>query len=242
MGQDTVDTGFGPATIAALHRAVATRRRQWLLASTLLLGLVIAAALAAGVEAEDRTYAMFANTVLSVMSVLTPLIGVLLSHDLRQAPGPVRLAPTLLAAVVLAAGIGVFGDLVAAGALALGPASSDPHPWQYAGTIALGGVLVQVLAQLTGTGWGMLLRSRLVAFLATIVPPLGLYLLLGSDALSPAQGWLTPYGALLNLLSGEMTATRWAGWAVVVLIWGAGLNAAGAAHLKRHQTDRYLSA
>jgi hypothetical protein len=185
------------------------------------------------VPAEDRTFAMFANTVQSLMSVLTPLIGILLTHDLLSAPDRARLAPTLLAATLVAAGIGVFGGLVSAVGLALA-SSSHQNPWQYAGTIAVGGVLVQILAQLTGTGLGMLLRTPFIAFIASIVPPLGLWLLLGiSDATSPAQGWLTPYGALLNLLSGEMTAARWAGWVVVFLIWGIGLNAAGAAHLKR---------
>jgi hypothetical protein len=238
MGRDTVDTGLVPAILDARRRAVGTRRRLWLMGSILLLGLVIAAALAAGVPPQDRTFAMFANPVQSVISVLTPLIGVLLTHDLRRAPGRAGLMPTLLWAILLAALIGVFGDLVAAIGLALGPASGDPHPWQYAGTIAVGGVLVQVLAQLTGTAWGMLLRSPFVAFLATIVPPLGLWLLLGtSDTLSGARDWLTPYGALLNLLSGEMTAARWAGWAVVVLIWGVALNAAGAAHLKRVRAE-----
>jgi hypothetical protein len=233
MGRDTVDTGLAPATLDALRRSVATRPRQWLLAGTLLLGVVAAAGLAAGSPPEDRTFAMFANAVQSLMSVLTPLTGILLIQDLRRAPGPARFAPTLLAAALLAAAIGVFGGLVAAGALALGPASSAQQPWQYAATIAVGGVLVQVLAQLTGTGLGLLLRSPAVAFIASIVLPLGLYLVLGSDALSPARDWLTPYGALLNLLSGEMTATRWAGWAVAAMIWGLGLNAAGAARLRR---------
>jgi hypothetical protein len=220
----------------ALRRSVATRRRRWLLAITLVVGLLAAAGLTAGAPPEDRTFATFANAVQGLMSVLTPLIGILLTHDLRQPPGRAgSVAPTLLAATVLAAGIGVVGSLIAAGGLALAPASSDRQPWQYAATIAVGGVLVQIVAMLTGTGLGLLLRSPVVAFLASIVVPLGLYLILGIAG--SLRDWLTPYGALLNLLSGEMTAARWMGWVVVFLIWGVGLNAAGAARLRRPAGD-----
>jgi hypothetical protein len=76
----------------------------------------------------------------------------------------------------------------------------------------------------------MLLRSRVVAFLGTIVLPLGLWFVLrGVDA----QAWLTPYAAAANLLSGRMTAVMWAQWLVVFLLWGVGLNVAGAARLRR---------
>ena len=98
----------------------------------------------------------------------------------------------------------------------------------------MGSVLVQVVAGLVGTGLGLLLRSTVVAFLATIVLPLGLFGLLGAvDALRPAQPWLTPLGSVRNLLSGDMTVLRWAQWLCVLLLWGVGLNAVGAAVLKR---------
>jgi len=80
------------------------------------------------------------------------------------------------------------------------------------------------------TGLGMLLPSRPVAFLGTIVVPLGLWFVLrGTDA----QGWLTPFAAVQNLLSGRMTAVMWAQWLVVSLVWGVGLNVAGTARLRR---------
>jgi hypothetical protein len=97
----------------------------------------------------------------------------------------------------------------------------------------VGGVLVQVVAQLVGTGLGLLLRPVVVAFVATIVLPLGLWYVLGAvDALQPAQAWLTPYSSVRNLLSGRMSTAAWAHWLVVVLIWAVGLNAAGAARLR----------
>lgn len=48
-----------------------------------------------------------------------------------------------------------------------------------------------------------------------------------------AQVWLTPYAAVQNLLSGQMTAVMWTQWLVTFLLWGVGLNVAGAARLTR---------
>lgn len=40
-------------------------------------------------------------------------------------------------------------------------------------------------------------------------------------------------GTGLGLLSGEMSMLRWVQWLCVLLIWGVGLNALGAAALRR---------
>jgi hypothetical protein len=139
----------------------------------------------------------------------------------RSAP----LGPTLLAAILLAAGVAILGAVFCAVTLALVSPGADA--WAHAGMIVAGGCLVQIVANLTGTGLGLLLRPAL-AIPATVVLPLGLYLLLGAvDAVRPAQGWLTPYAALRDLLSGEMSALDWAQWVVVAAIWAVGLNAAG---------------
>jgi hypothetical protein len=107
-------------------------------------------------------------------------------------------------------------------------------PWDHTASVAVCSVLVQVVAQPVGTGLGLLLRPVIVACLATIVLPLGLWFVLGSvDVLRPSQAWLTPYATFQNLLSGQMSALAWAQWFVVVLLWGAALNAVGAARLKR---------
>ena len=75
-------------------------------------------------------------------------------------------------------------------------------------TVALGGVLVQVLAHSVGTGSGLLLRPVVVACLATIVVPLGLWAVLGGiDVLQPAQAF-TPYATVRNLLSGRIGAAE----------------------------------
>ncbi|MET8119548.1 hypothetical protein [Micromonospora sp. NPDC005189] len=215
--------------------ALGTRARRWLLAGTLLAGLLVAVALTAAAAPADRTFATLSDTVQSLMSVMTPLFGILLVRDLRRASGAVRVTPTLVAVGLPAAVIGVFGVLVCAVTLALTPVVAD-QPWRHAGIVALGSVLVQLVAGLVGVGLGLLLRSPVVAFLATVVLPLGLYALLGGvDALRPTQAWLTPYGSVRNLLSGDMSLLRWAQWLCVLLIWGVGLNAAGAALLKRRR-------
>ncbi|MBQ0901459.1 hypothetical protein [Micromonospora sp. U21] len=220
--------------------AIGTRARRWLLAGTLLAGLLAAIALTAAMDPADRTFAGLSDTVQSLMSVATPLFGILLVRDLRRAPDAVRVIPTVLAVGLPAVVIGVVGVLICAATLALTPAGIADDPWRHAGTIAVGSVLVQIVAGLVGTGLGLLVRPPVVAFLGTIVLPLGVYALLGAvDALRPAQAWLTPYGSVRNLLSGDMTVLRWAQWLCVLLIWGVGLNAAGAALLgRRRQAER----
>ena len=233
-------TAADGTAVGAIRRSVGTRARRWLLAITLLAGLLAAVALTAAAEPADRTFVALSDTVQSLMSVAVPLFGILLAHDLRRTPGPARVAPIVLATTMLAAVVGVLGALICAATLALAPADIAGHPWRHVGTVAVGSVLVQVVAGLVGTGLGLLLRSRIVAFLATIVLPLGLWALLGSvDALRPTQAWLTPYGSVRNLLSGDMSLLRWVQWLVVLLIWGVGLNAVGAAVLnRRKQPDR----
>ncbi|MCG5473197.1 hypothetical protein LADH09A_001187 [Micromonospora sp. LAH09] len=225
----------------AVRRSLGTRARRWLLAGTLLAGVLYAVALVAAAAPADRTFAALSETVQSLMSVVTPLFGILLVRDLRRAPGDVRVLPSVLAVGLPAVVIGVVGVLICATTLALTTAEVADEPWRHAGTVAVGSVLVQVVAGLVGTGLGLLLRSTVVAFLATIVLPLGLFGLLGAvDALRPAQPWLTPLGGVRNLLSGDMTVLRWAQWLCVLLLWGVGLNALGAALLSRrdHPTGR----
>jgi hypothetical protein len=221
----------------ALRRSLGTRARRWLLVGTLVAGVLAAVALVAAAPPEDRTFAELSGTVQSLMSVATPLFGILLVRDLRRGPVRLPVLPTVLAVGLPAVVIGVVGVLICAATLALTPAEVADEPWRFAGTVAVGSVLVQVVAGLVGTGLGLLLRSVVVAFLATIILPLGLFALLGAvDALRPAQPWLTPFGGVRNLLSGQMSALRWVQWLCVLVIWGVGLNAVGGALL--HRRDR----
>ncbi|MET8357714.1 hypothetical protein [Micromonospora sp. NPDC005171] len=218
----------------ALRRSLGTRARRWLLVGTLVAGLLTAVALVAAADPADRAFAELSGTVQSLMSVGTPLFGILLVRDLRQAPVRLPVLPTVLAVGLPAVVIGVVGVLICAATLMLTPADVADEPWRFAGTVAVGSVLVQIVAGLVGTGLGLLLRSTVVAFLATIILPLGLFALL--SGVESAQPWLTPFGGVRNLLSGEMSALRWVQWLCVLLIWGVGLNAVGAALL--HRRDR----
>lgn len=242
MRQHTPDaneasTGLTGTTLDAVRRSVGTRPRQWLVVLTVLAGLSAAVAVSVAAQPADRTFAVLSDPVQSLMSITVPFLGVLLARDLRRFPRAARVAPTLLAATLVAAVIGVFGVLACATTLAVAPSGTAEHPWRHAGTIVVGSVLVQVVAQLVGTGLGLLLRSSIVAFVASIVLPLGLWFALGGVAvLRPAQAWLTPYASVRNLLSGQMSAVAWVQWFVVLLLWGVGLNAVGAARLKRRNT------
>ncbi|MEV5209314.1 hypothetical protein AB0K35_17745 [Micromonospora sp. NPDC053740] len=221
----------------ALQRSLGTWTRRWLLVGTLVAGLLAAVALVAAAAPADRSFTELSRTVQSLMSVATPLFGILLVRDLRRAPVRLPVLPTVLAVGLPAVVIGVAGVLICAATLALTPADVADDPWRFAGTTAVGGVLVQIAAGLVGTGLGLLLRSVVVAFLATIILPLGLFTLLGAvDALRPAQPWLTPFGSVRNLFSGQMSALRWVQWLCVLLVWGVGLNAVGTALL--HRRDR----
>ncbi|MEU5933139.1 hypothetical protein [Micromonospora sp. NPDC047187] len=162
----------------ALRRSLGTPARRWLLVGTLVTGLLVAVALVA--DAADRTFAELSGTVQSLMSVATPLFGILLVRDLRRAPVRLPVLPTVLAVGLPAVVVGVVGVLICVATLALTPADVADAPWRFAGTVAVGSVLVQIVAGLVGTGLGLLLRSVVLAFLATIILPLGLFALLGA--------------------------------------------------------------
>ena len=224
---------FRPAFLAELRRTVGTRARRRLLAITLVIGVLAAVGVALGVPPPDRTIVAVVTPVQLLMSVTVPFFGVLLAADLRRSDRT-RVAPMLLAAVALAAVVAIFGVLVSVLATAAVPSEAPQGRWQHLGTIVLGSVLVQGVAQLVGTGLGLLVRSVILGCIATIVIPLGLWFLLGVvPALSPAQAWLTPFPSVQHLLSGEMTLVSWAQWFVVALIWGFGLNAVGVLRLRR---------
>jgi hypothetical protein len=215
----------------ALRNAVASTARRWILGVTLLLGVLGAVGILLGGEPADRTFAGLCGTAQLLMSVTLPFTGVLLARDLRLSGGRRRPAPMLTAAMALAVGVGLAGDVICAIALAFASAGAR---WEHAGLVALQSLLVQLVAQAVGTGLGLLIRPAVVACLATIVLPLGLWLILGLvPFLRPAQVWLTPFAAVQNLLAGPMSAIEWAQWLVVALLWGAGLNAVGLARGKR---------
>ena len=200
---------------AALGRLVVTRVRWVIVGATPLL----AASLAAVPAIDASSYGELALPVQSTMSVLVPWIGVLLVSELPPAQ-PV--APTIVAALLYAAAVGLAGALICAVAVTWWTPAEGA--WANVGPAVVGGVLVQLLAQLVGTAAGQLVRPPIVASLATIVVPLGLWFVLSG---TPAREWLTPAATLPHLLPGQMSPLAWTKWLVVVLVWGVGPNLLG---------------
>jgi hypothetical protein len=234
QGPGELATGLVAATVDVLGHAVQSRLQKSLVGFTLLLGMLGVVGVMAGAQPADGTFVLLSKSVQSLMSVTLPFIGVLMARDVLRSPRGVRLTPMWLAATILAAAIGFFGVVVCAVALLIAPAGDTAGRWNNALSVAVCGVLVQVIAELVGTGLGLLLRPVVVACLATIVLPIGLWLVLGSTPLlRPIQAWTTPYATVQNLLSGRMTVVAWAQWSVVALLWAVGLNAVGATRLKR---------
>ncbi len=221
-------TRLGPAVLTSCRCLLTTWPRRAITVVTVLAGALTAVAVTTGAPPSGVTFAAVSGPVQSLMSVTVPFLGVILVHGLRRPATRSSLVPPILAAAAVAAGFAVVGVALSASATATASSPAPEGRWEHAATVVLGSVLVQVLAQLTGTGLGLLVRRTAVACLLTIVLPLGLWLLLGAvDGLRPAQAWLTPFSSAQHLLAGDMSPIKWAQWSVVAAIWGFGLNLAG---------------
>jgi hypothetical protein len=218
-----------------LRRSIAGKDRRWLLAATLLVGVMFAVLVA--VAAPVSSVSVLASPVQLLMSVLVPLCGVRLAQELVRDPGDGRRAvAVVLAAVVYAAAVALVGFVVCVAVAAVAPSAAIGAPGTVL-SVALGGIGLQVTAQLVGTGLGFLLQRPVVAFLGTIVLPLGIWLLLGLlGQLSWLQQWLTPFGATPPLLSGAPSGLDVLAWVVVLVLWGGLLNGIGMSRLGRCQS------
>ncbi len=227
---------LGRSVLIEGQRSVAAPTGKWIILITVLVGLLAAVAVTTLTPSPDRSFAAIAVPVQSLMSVTAPFLGVFLVSDVYHVSRGSRLGPKLLAAIALAVAFAFYGVLICVLATAVAPSDAVPGPWQHVGVIVLGSVLVQVLAQLIGTGLGLLMRPAVLAMVASVVLPLGLWLLLGGvDATRPAQAWLTPYASVQKLLSGQMSPLNWVQWLVVAVLWGVGLNALGARRIWRRR-------
>lgn len=214
-----------------------TSRRLLLAAATLLLGAATAWFVA-------RSHSAFEDVLAPVqlaMSVLVPFFGVLMVQDVRLArdglvvrdgrvardggppPGSRPLAG-LGPAVGLALGLAVCFAL--AGVLLTAAGTGWPSAARVAALVAAS-VLVQLIAQLVGTGCGLLIRRPGRAMAATVAVPMGVTIVLG--VLDPGGGlvrWLTPVGNARSLLAGTPTAAL----LLVPLLWCVVPNVLGARH------------
>lgn len=246
-------TGLAAAASVELDKAVSPRAGRWLLIASALLGLVAALAVAFTMRAEDRTFALTSFYVQSTISLLLPIVSILLmTRDFgRRAlsrtlgvDGPVSrtVAAKLFASAIIAIGAAGYGIVLSVLTTSLSPPAAEGR-WQGAGMIMLGSVLVQLVAQLCGAGFGLLLMSSAAAIVADVLVPLGLWIITGAVvSLHGLQAWLTPFAAVAVLLSGHMDAQRWAQVGVVVLVWVVALNFAGVLRLHRLARASAMSA
>lgn len=212
---------------------VLSPRGGMLTAATLLLG----AGTALVVARSDPAFHDVLEPVQLAMSVLVPFFGVLAVTDLHRPRTSTdgRLAPRLLSATGLAVVFALAGTLLAAGATVWADGAWPPA--QRTAALVTAAALVQVIAQLTGTGWGLLLRRPAVAMAATIVVPMSTTVLLTAiDPRGDLVRWLTPYGNARSLLAGTPTPRTLAALGVGVLLWCVVPNALGARHITRGTT------
>ncbi|GIH21306.1 hypothetical protein [Rugosimonospora africana] len=225
-----------PTEIPARH-VVLSRRAAMITAATLLLGATTAWAAGGWPPAghSEPAFRDVLKTVQLAMSVLVPFIGVLAVTELHR-PGTSadrRLAPRLLPVLGLTVGVALAGTLLAATATAW--AGGGWPPAGQTATLVTGAVLVQLIAQLTGTASGMLLRRPVLAMASTVVVPMGTTALLGTiDRHDGLVRWLTPYGNAQALLAAKPIPSTFAGLCVVALLWCVVPNVLGRWHINRN--------
>jgi ABC-2 type transport system permease protein len=233
------------ATVLELRKSTGSQSRRWLLIAAGVVGLLSAGLVAFTGPAEDHTFAVISFSTQIAISLPLPFVSVLLmtqEFGRRTSSASVRLggslgaiiATKLLASVIIAVTGAVYGVLISLVATSAAAPAADQGRWDAIGMIILGSVLVQLIAQLSGAGWGLLLRSSPLAIAADVVLPLGLWIVTGAiPALQGAQAWLAPFSSARNLLSGHMDAERWAQVGVIALVWVVALDAAGILRLHR---------
>jgi hypothetical protein len=227
-----------------LHKSVGTPGRRWLLVSSAVVRLLSAGLVAFTGPADDQSFATISFYTQSAISLPLPFVSVLLmTQDFGRRRGPptstfrtsygAMIAAKLLASVIIALAGASYGVLISVLATsAMG--TPDERRWHATGMIILGSVLVQLIAQLIGAGWGLLLGSSVLAIAADVVVPLGLWIVTSAvPGLQGIQASLAPFASVRNLLSDNMGAQLWAQVAVIVLVWVVTLNAAGILRVRR---------
>jgi hypothetical protein len=172
----------------------------------------------AAVSAE-RTFASTSTVAQSLISIGVPFVGAV--------AGARRERSLYKLALGYAVGLAAVG-LVAAILVAWLVPSTASDPWQHAPVIVVGAFVTQLVAQLVGTGFGLLIGRGWIAAILTIVAPLGLYAVL-SAAAPGLRPWLTPYGTAQLWWNGEFGGSDVLPFLVMLALWGVALNLAGRA-------------
>ncbi|MET7279325.1 hypothetical protein ABZS29_13910 [Kribbella sp. NPDC005582] len=170
-----------------------------------------------GTAEAERTFASTSGVAQSLISIGVPFIGAVAAA--RRERSFYKLA---LGYAVQLATVGLVASILVA---LLVPSTADDM-WRHASVLILGAFATQVVAQLVGTGLGLLIGRGWIAAVLTIVMPLGLYAVL-SAAAPDARPWLTPYGSAQLWWKGEFGGSDVLPFLVMVALWGLALNVAG---------------
>jgi hypothetical protein len=184
-----------------------------------IVGVVGAVGSQVGAASADRTFASTSGIAQSLISIGVPFIGAVAGA--RRGPARSVFRPAMAYAVGLAA-VGLVASVLVAWLVP----STASDPWQHAPVIVIGAFVTQIVAQLVGTGLGLLIGRPWIAAILTIVLPLGLYGVL-SAAAPDARPWLTPYGSAQLWWSGDFGGSDWPPFLVMLPLWGLVLNLAG---------------
>ena len=235
----------GRAAVLELRQTAGSRARRWLLIASGAVGLLTAGLVAFTGPARDHTFAVISFYTQSAISLPLPFVSILImtqefgrrARSTTPASASSRdaiITAKLLASALIAVAGASYGVLISVLATSAAALPADQDRWDAAGLIILGSVLVQLIAQLSGAGWGLLLGSSVLAIVADVVVPLGLWIVTGAvPGVHGAQAWLAPFASVRNVLSGHMDAQRWAQVGLIVLVWVIALNAAGIFRVRR---------
>ena len=235
----------GRAAVLELRQTAGSRARRWLLIASGAVGLLTAGLVAFTGPARDHTFAVISFYTQSAISLPLPFVSILImtqefgrrARSTTPASASSRdatITAKLLASALIAVAGASYGVLISVLATSAAALPADQDRWDAAGLIILGSVLVQLIAQLSGAGWGLLLGSSVLAIVADVVVPLGLWIVTGAvPGVQGVQAWLAPFASVRNVLSGHMDAQRWAQVGLIVLVWVIALNAAGIFRVRR---------
>jgi hypothetical protein len=230
---------IGRAAVLELRRSAGSRARRWLLIASAVVALLTAGLVAFTSPAQDHTFAVISFYTQSAISLPLPLVSVLImTQEFGRRPWSTTptsassrdatITAKLLASALIAVAGASYGVLISVLATSAVAPPADQEQWDAVGLIIFGSVLVQLIAQLSGAGWGLLLGSSVLAVAADVVVPLGLWIVTGAvPEVHGVQAWLAPFASVRNVLSGAMDAQRWAQVSIIVLVWVIALNAAG---------------
>ena len=218
-----------------LRKTIDTRAGFWLLVSTALAAVVVAAiTLAAGDHGHDPSFGLFFARTIGTGSIALPVLGILAitsEWSQRTAVTTFALIPRrerviagkLLAGVAVALAFVAVCLLISLAATALVPVIGNGHArWDIAATGVAAAVLFIVMWMLAGAALGLLVMSSAPAIVLSFLIPSGIVgLTTAIPAADHALRWIdlgTASGEL-NAAHPAVTATEWAYLASGVAIW-----------------------